>query len=299
MDAVPPGTDLRLRLHRPRPGGRRRRRGLRARARRRVAPAQPRAGMPPRARSDASRTSSATSSGKGDGPDARPRRQHAFRRAATRGVFPLVSMLGDLVPARRRRRARVQAPRRAARRADVLGRRRHVHRRRARGPQPGGRAQGAGGLRASSQPATRTPRRRARQMVNTTSPTASRAAGAFPRRASTARDALARLRRRADGGRAGAGRRRAAGGRGASRCAWTATRRTTTRATSTRSCRREFAHARSDRAARGAAALDGLHAEDRGLRAAAAAEVAAGLARRKRRRRPTRRRSSRASTPRS
>ena len=30
-----------------------------------------------------------------------------------KGVFPLVSMLGDLVPARRRRGARLQAPRRA------------------------------------------------------------------------------------------------------------------------------------------------------------------------------------------
>ena len=62
-------------------------------------------------------------------------------------VFPLVSMLGDLVPGHRRRGARVQAPRRAARGADVPRRRRLLGRRRARGAQPGGRA---GGCRRSS-----------------------------------------------------------------------------------------------------------------------------------------------------
>ena len=65
------------------------------------------------------------------------------------------------LPGHRRRRARVQAPARAARRADVLGRRRDEHRRRARGPQPRPPCSRCRPCSCCSPTATRTPRRRA------------------------------------------------------------------------------------------------------------------------------------------
>ena len=86
-----------LGLHGPRPGGGRRRRGARARARRRRRAAQPRARLPLRARRRRPPMSSATSSAR---RRARPSAATATCTSARRrdGVFPLVSMLGDLVP---------------------------------------------------------------------------------------------------------------------------------------------------------------------------------------------------------
>ena len=84
---------------------RRSRGGPRARPGRRRLPAEPRArthfarGVTP---ADAFRNFF----GKGDSPDAGPRRQHALRRPRERGVFPLVSMLGDLVPSPSAQRSR-------------------------------------------------------------------------------------------------------------------------------------------------------------------------------------------------
>ena len=67
--------------------------------------------------------------------------------APARGVFPLVSMLGDLVPCRCRRGARVQAARRASSRDDVPRRRCLLGRRHARGAEPRSRLAGARCLR--------------------------------------------------------------------------------------------------------------------------------------------------------
>ena len=72
--------------------------------------------------------------------------------APANGVFPLVSMLGDLVPVVGGRRARLQAPRRASRRDDLPRRRRVLGRRHARGAEPRRRLEGARGLRDPGQP---------------------------------------------------------------------------------------------------------------------------------------------------
>ena len=90
------------------------------------------------------------------------------------------------LPRRRRRGARVQATARAARRADVLGRRRDEHRRRPRGPQPGGGARRCRPCSCCSRTATPTRRPRAARWSTRAWPTASRAAGGSRPRASTA-----------------------------------------------------------------------------------------------------------------
>ena len=127
-----------------------RRSGLRARpgrrrARRSIAssPATSRAASPP---AEAFRNFL----GKGDSPT-RGRDGNMHFGARERGVFPLVSMLGDLCPVVVGAALAFKRRRRAARRADVLGRRRDEHRRRPRGPQPRRRAEGAGRVRAAVQ----------------------------------------------------------------------------------------------------------------------------------------------------
>ena len=68
------------------------------------------------------------------------------------GVFPLVSMLGDLVPVTVGAALAFKRRQQAARRADVLRRRRLQLRRHARGPQPGRRAERAGGVHRPVEP---------------------------------------------------------------------------------------------------------------------------------------------------
>ena len=103
--ALPAGPHSGLGLHGPRPGGGRRRRRARARPRRRRRPAQPRARLPLRARRDARRRVPQLPR---QGARARPSAATATCTSARRrdGVFPLVSMLGDLVPSSRARRSR-------------------------------------------------------------------------------------------------------------------------------------------------------------------------------------------------
>ena len=215
--------------------------------------------------------------GKGDSPT-RGRDGNMHFGAPEHGVFPLVSMLGDLCPVDRRRRAGVQAPARAARRADVLGRRRHEHGRRPRGPQPGGRAEGAGRVRAAVE--------RLGLLHAHEAPDDEHLHGRPDRgRLGHSRDARRRQRRGRHAGRparrdrAGARRRRPAGSRGGHAAAATATPRTTTAATWIRRRLSDYAEQR-DPIERLAARLrlDGLSdGEVEALRAAAADEVAAGL----------------------
>ena len=131
--ALPPGPHRRQRLHRatgrrrspPAPGSRS---GRTTSSRRSTAsrPATTHAAC-------RSPTCCATSSARPPGPTCgRDGNMHFGVPRA--GVFPLVSMLGDLVPVAVGRRPRLQAPRRAAGGDDLLRRRRHVDgRRRTRG----------------------------------------------------------------------------------------------------------------------------------------------------------------------
>ena len=209
--AVPPGAHLGLRLHGPRAGGRGGGGGLRARPRRRVRAAQPRARLPPRPRRHG-RAGVPQLPRQGRLPHARPRRQHALRRA---GAWRLPARLDARrpLPGDRRRRARVQAAARAARRADVLGRRGDEHRRRARGHEPRGRPARAGRVRAAVQRL---------RVLHADEPSDAQHLHGRPRRGRLGhpRDARRRQRRRlhagrgARGGRARPRRRGPAGGRG-------------------------------------------------------------------------------------
>ena len=151
--------------------------------------AQPRAGRATSRAASPSRTCSATSSAAATGPT-RGRDGNMHFGVPERGVFPLVSMLGDLVPGRRRRGARVQAARRAARRADLLRRRRvlggDVH--------EGLNLAGVWRFPPSSSPsrtASRTRRRPSSRCATRTWPSGSRAATRSPATRVDGTDALA------------------------------------------------------------------------------------------------------------
>ena len=96
--------------------------------------------------------------GRADRPDPRPRREHALRRAR-RSASSRSSRCSATSPGHGRRRARLQAPRRAARGADLPRRGRVLRRRRARRPQPRGRAGRCPPSSCSRTTSTRTRRR--------------------------------------------------------------------------------------------------------------------------------------------
>ena len=185
--------------------------GLRARPRRRLRPAQPRARLPPRARRRRSSRGVPQLPRQGDRPHAAAATATCTSASPERGVFPLVSMLGDLCPVivgaalafKRRSEPRVALTfwgDGAMSTGDV-----------ARGPQPRRRAQGAGRVRAAVERLRLLDAAPSRQMVNPNM--AERVRGRLGRsrpRASTARrarDATSRVRAAVE---RGARRRRAA-----------------------------------------------------------------------------------------
>ena len=212
-----------------------------------------------------------------------PRRRACFR-----------SCRCSAISARRRRRgARVQAPRRAAGGDDLLRRRSRLDRRRPRGPQPRRRPACAGGVRDPEQPV--------RLLDADGAPDgehehrrANRGGWSIPCERVDGTDALAvyeaSARRSSAPGRAGARRRSRR-----SRSAGTATPRTTTRATSRPRCARSTAIRSSD-SPRGCV-LDG-RSRDEVERCAGQPRTRSrpGSPRRRQRLRPTRRRSRTAST---
>ena len=131
------------------------------------------------------------------------------------GVFPLVSMLGDLVPVVTGRGARVQEARAAAGRDDLPRRRRVLGRRHARGPQPRRRLAGTRPSSSSRRTATRTRLPWRSQMVNTNIAAAHLRRLVDPRRARRRHGCAGGARHRPGRGRAGPQRQRPAGGRGA------------------------------------------------------------------------------------
>ena len=134
MGALPTGADQRVDVRRPRTGGGRSRRRARAGRRRRRRAAQPRArhALRPR-RHGGGRVPQLPRPRRR--PDVRPRREHALRCARARRLPARLDARQPL-PRRRRRRARVQAARRAARGADLPRRGSVLSRRCARRPQP-------------------------------------------------------------------------------------------------------------------------------------------------------------------
>ena len=216
--------------------------------------------------------------GKGDSPT-RGRDGNMHFGVPARGVFPLVSMLGDLCPVvvgaalafKRRREPRVAL----TFWGDGAMSTGDVH----EGLNLAGRAAQVPAVFVlqSNGYAYSTPT--SRQMVNTSIADRIEGGWGIPATRVDGRDALATLVAMRDRGRAGARRRRPAGGRGASRCGSTATRRTTTAATWTRRGWpiRRAARSRSSGSRRACASTGSRTSEIEALRAAAADEVAAAL----------------------
>ena len=149
---VPPGQAAGQLLHRPRPGGDRRRDRAPARAwrERRLALAlDPRPGLLPRARRPRVANLRPVH-GQGRLDDARQGRQPPHRRPRMEHPVPGVAH-GRHDPAHRRRRPGLQAAQREARGAHQLRRCRHIARGLPRGPEHGGRARGARGVRRREQ----------------------------------------------------------------------------------------------------------------------------------------------------